>query len=1541
MANRQLLRGLVLASFLAPVTALGVEPADIPLASGTIVSVKPNVMLVLDDSGSMNSEVMPDDLEDWPNAVGRRSAQCSSVYFNPAVTYTAPVNYDGSSFADHAITAACSNGYDTATSCAVNLTTSFRAGRTFTGTNADATNQAAYYYVYTGTQLDSNGKLDSVGDACKTKIDGTRALTETPITYNTPFASGGPGGGTWTRVLLSTQSAAQQANFGNWYSYYRTRLMMMKAAAGRAFQSLSNKYRVGFITINPNNPVSADKFLSIRDFETPTPPATTSQKTDWYTLLYGQTTNGSTPLREALSRVGRYYAGKTDGINDSMIDVASTPPKLDPVQYSCQQNFTILTTDGYWNGNSGKTINATTMGSTSNFDGVFGELDAHNTAGTKFAISPYGIYDGASETRTTVDKENEYRVTSTGCSPVNIGTILQESTSQLQEQVTRLTASTASLQTRAGVLQTCPKSPGNCGASDWSNTASCTWDTSGSSRRSCRYVWGSWTNTLSTCTKAYSSNTSNGTVWSGNGTDCGYTAYTAPAAVASCTAATASSSNPYNVITARTCNTQVITPYHPVTACNATTVPNGAGETTQCSYTPWSTPVDSPSCSAVAQSSGPNYTVAAATQCANNPVTMATQKMQFRTFTNTTTAIFSGTTQVGSSTSTGWTPASPSWTDITGTSCTRVDQATVPYNPIPSRRRPLAAESPTPTAPCTEWPCTSSVAGTGGSVNSLSDVAQYYYVNDLRPNGTTGEGGIDVSENNVPRSGEGSLDDKATWQHMTTFTLGLGLAGELDYRSDYRTASTGHFAEIRAGTRNWPVPPNSTSLVPSKLDDLWHAAVNGRGQFFSAADPDTVVTSLQSALAGVNNRVASAAAAATSTLEPVAGDNFAYIAKYITGVWSGDLEAKTIALVNDAATGTAAGEVSAEPVWSAATKLALKTFDACDTRTIKLFRAGGTDNLVDFKWNTYACDGAGVPSGSAVTSLNATEQAYFGSTQLAALGQYSTMTTTPVNQRTLAVGAPMVNFLRGQRGNEGYESGSATAFYRTRNGALGDIVNAQPLYVRAPTRNFTDTGFAAYKAAKAGRAPVVYLAANDGMLHAFNGAADGGDELWAFIPSLVLPSLYRLADTDYGVNHRFFTDGSPISGDIYDTTAAAWKTILVAGLNKGGKGYYALDITDPASPKGLWEFTDADLGYSYGNPIIGKLNDGTWVVFVTSGLNNADGKGYLYVLNAVTGAIRYKIATTAGTVADPSGLTKITGYVVLNADTDLTFNHIYGVDLHGNVWRFDVNDVLGPSGREASLVTQLVDAVGDPQPITTRPVLALVGNDIHLYVGTGRYLSQDDLTDSQVQTVYGIKDTMVIETLPTATIPNVRSALTGQTLVTVGSGLTAVRGFATCNPATNGWYVDLPDPKERVNVDMRRALGSLLVASNVPEPSACRIGGYSWLTNLNLNGGCSSSATEVTASTPALSAGSGSSIGGTVRQDYVDPITGVTRQRDIKVVSTRAGDSLVVGVSLVMIDGKVYAVVQFSDGSTQSLDPDVLSSTPVGRRLTWREIVLP
>jgi type IV pilus assembly protein PilY1 len=1204
--------------------------ANVPLASSSTTVVKPNILFTLDDSGSMGWGYMPDGIRDRYDRTGYKNHLCNTIYYNPNTVYVPPKNADGTDFANASFTAARYDGFDSGSST-VNLSTSFRAYDSNLNWNSGSeTAQPAYYYVWSGTGSPDPGSTSST--------TGCWPSSSTSFPHTT---------GNWTKVQVSSTSGPgstdERQNFANWYSFYRTRLLLMKSATGRAFVSIGEGYRVGFITINPNSPVTSSKYLAISDFNA-------THKADWYTKLYSQGTNGSTPLREALSRAGRHFAGIQDGINSGMTG--------DPMQYSCQQNFTILTSDGYWNSNSGRQLDNSLI---ANHDG-------------NINVTPRPLYDGSVET--VSNRRYKY------------------------EEV---------------------RSRFNC---SWGRTR------------------------------------------------------------------------------IRLVTTTLVTPVSPKAGTEY------VADTDQ-SYI---------------------------TNCSTN-----TRDVQ----------------------------------------------------------------NPNPQYSATEVLTSFS----GGSSGSLADVAAYYYQTDLRANGSTGALGTDVgTDNNVPSNGTGVEADTARHQHMTTFTMGLGLAGTLNYVPNYKTGA-GDFAALRSGTKNWPIP---SSDDPTALDDLWHAAVNGRGQFFSAADPDSVVDSLTTALAGVNARVASAAAAATSNLEPVAGDNFAYTASYKTLEWIGELEAREIDLVT--------GNVGTTPIWSAQAKLSAKTGNACDNRVIKLFRSGATSNLTDFSWNTQACDGSGNPTGTASTGLNAAEQAFFGSTQVADLSQYPDMTNgilplLSVNQRALAEGANLVNFVRGHRGREGFDT-NTQLLYRSRTAVLGDIVNAQPVFVKAPFAEYTDTDYLAFKSANAGRTPMVYVAANDGMLHAFYAGSNtsdplGGEERWAFIPSMVLPNLYKLADNNYANLRRYYVDGTPTAGDVYDSVNGVWKTILVGGLNAGGKGYYALDITDPANPKGLWEFkhtstcagtpagqaSDCHLGYSYGNPTISKLADGRWVVFVTSGYNNVnspavagDGRGYLYVLDALTGTIIYKISTGVGDSTTPSGLAKINNFV-LDTAVNNTTQHIYGTDLLGNIWRFEVN-----ASQTATRVTTITDASNNPQAITTKPEIADFGSPpvTHIYVAAGKYIGASDLSSTQVQSVWAVKDT---GTYPVAAP---RSALSQLTITNTGTtrGITCVTNCVT----NGGWFADLPDTGERVNIDMKLQLGTLVVASNVPQNNACNIGGYSWLNFFDARNGL---------------------------QIAGAPHFGV-----------KLSDSLAVGINVVRLpDGRTVVIATTSDASQQTAEAPIPPGDPQGRRTSWRELV--
>ncbi len=391
---------------------------------------------------------------------------------------------------------------------------------------------------------------------------------------------------------------------------------------------------------------------------------------------------------------------------------------------------------------------------------------------------------------------------------------------------------------------------------------------------------------------------------------------------------------------------------------------------------------------------------------------------------------------------------------------------------------------------------------------------------------------------------------------------------------------------------------------------------------------------------------------------------------------------------------------------------------------------------------------------------------------------------------------------------------------------LGDIIHAQPIYVKAPPHNFADAGYSGFKSSNASRLPTLYAAANDGMLHAFDG--ETGQERWAYVPPIVLPELWRLADTDYANNHRFYLDGPMMISDAY--VDGSWKTILIGAMGKGGRGYYALDITDPSDPKPLWNFTadnNNNIGYSYGTPFIAKLANGTWVAIVTSGYNNvpegskyssADGKGYVFVLNLADGSVLKTISTNVGSPGNPSGLARI-NVKVDDFSVDDTAVGVYGGDLLGNMWRFDL---------DAGTATKLAD-FGSSKPIMAAPEIADVEGKKAVYFGTGRYLGEDDLSDASVQTIYGIKDD------GTTTVSN-----TSQLVLQTVSGSGTARNISTNSvdwSTKYGWYVNLPDSGERVNIDPQLYFGTLVFASTVPTASACQPGGYSWLYQLDYQTG--------------------------------------------------------------------------------------------------------
>ncbi len=1322
---------------------------------------------------------------------------------------------------------------------------------------------------------------------------GYNYATAGATTYPTP--SGSPVKAATRTDCAGTTCTYQEemTNYANWWAYYHTRMQMIKTSLSNATAALDKpaditagitNFRLGLMTINNN---AGTEFAPMNDFSG-------TNKYNWSTTMLKAKPGNSTDLGKWLSTAGEYYAGT---LNTSTINGVAVP--ADPMQYSCQHNYTILSTDGYWNVTSG-----------------FVKMDGTTAVGNQDNLLPPPYWDGASNTiqsQTSTLQSRTVQPTflqqTSNLQQQPLTTTYQSQNSYLQSQTTQLQKTTAQLLISTQLFKNgswsapIPAASGctyNVSSKTYPHTE-CTYGgtttvvgaatcaVTASSGTSGTYAGPTavtactsvitvpYANTASTCTATGTPNAS------GNTTQCKYSAYTTAVTVPSCSTVAPSGSSPYIVTQATKCTGPTVTPGAWTNVAAGDTCTKSA--TINCQYTAWSSSTTVNSCAALAQSTSSPYSVVTAVKCAAGTT-------QYGTWTNATSCSTSAALQCQYTAWSGW---------ATVASCTAVPQS-----------------GASPYSVGTAINC--KTVTSGGTSNTLADLAAYYYATDLRAPSPAGNGnctsaaGDDLCANNVPVVSTDPGGDAQVQQHMTTFTLGLGAQGEAVYapqdgvnywkdasgdfysilKSSSANSSTGVCTWLPDGTNcYWPVPVSNTNTT---VDDLWHAAVNGHGMYFSAKNPGSLATALNSIFATIANVPANGdqSAAATSTPNITSTNNLFFASKFESVYWYGDLDKYTI---NVSTTNSAVdGSLSARN-WSAQQLLDCTTtpwvagfqyvagmvyrdpsntachlvttdyssgatydttsagLDMANTRVLNQNEAAATlvaetpqttrtiytknvasTTLISFDWGSLDASQQAYFMPAALT-YNAANLAHPGLSQFCSIGANCLSTDPAQKYSTIAqggaAGEALVKFLAGDRSNEG-------TFYRTRTHVLGDIVDSVASYVGASLFNYADANYGAFATASQSRSGVVYVGSNDGMLHAFDGVL--GQEKWAYIPSMVLPNMYILADKNYSLPtssmHQFFVDGSPQTSDICPNapsstcTSSQWKTILVGGLNRGGNGYYAMDVTNENSPTLLWEFTDAHMGYSYGNPVITKLADGTWVVLVTSGYNNDDGVGRLYVLNANTGSVIRTISTGVGSPTSPDGLAQISAYV-LSPTTDNTALAVYGGDLYGNLWRFDINGTYAPKYGALKMIT-FTDPSGTPQPVTETPMISVINNFPVVFVGTGKFLGVSDVLTTQVQSFYAVKDNLGSTTY-TGGVTSAGNNFVQQTLTATSScpagdafcASSSANLTVTNNPVdwttNNGWYFNFVNSGERSYTDPSLGLGSLLFTTIVPQTSAAQV----------------------------------------------------------------------------------------------------------------------
>jgi len=643
--------------------------------------------------------------------------------------------------------------------------------------------------------------------------------------------------------------------------------------------------------------------------------------------------------------------------------------------------------------------------------------------------------------------------------------------------------------------------------------------------------------------------------------------------------------------------------------------------------------------------------------------------------------------------------------------------------------------------------------------NTLADVAMHYYERDLH---STLADDVPTTTRDRNRYNGNVVSFETMHQHMATYTVGLGVAGTLG--SNPTDVSVGPPNFVNPVATGWPTPVNNNATT---IDDLRHAAWNGRGDFLSAADPSALTDSLSDIFSEIQAGTGAASSVAFNTQNLESGA-LVFRAFFDTNLNTGSLIAQDVDLL---------GNISPTIRWDAATELDGRAGVATDNRDIITFDPD-TSLGIPFRW----------------ASLNATQQNDLNLP--AATGGDIATAPDPLGEKRL-------NYLRGQTENEG--SSLLLGEFRTREtvaGKLGDIVHSAPVFVGAPPFQFRDNVpypdtagelYSEFASASGSREEIVYIGANDGMLHGFS--ALDGSEKFAYVPNILFPELSKLTDPDYV--HQYYVDLSPAINDVYIQPATgtnagdqSWNTVIVGGLGTGAPGYFALNVTDPtdftnestAASNVLWEFTQADdvgatvtnndlnLGVPISRPLMALSNivDGSgmnrWVVIFGNGYNSAsvDGDAELYVAfldggidgTWTRGVDFFKLSTGVGKAesADTTTPNSLGGVRGIDIDQNGTVDIVYAGDYQGNVYRFNltgttVADTIATGNNPVQkLFTATYDSAAGPvQPITNRPVVIKhpTEDGFIVILGTGSYFTNSDITtpgSQTLQSIYGLWD---------------------------------------------------------------------------------------------------------------------------------------------------------------------------------------------------------
>lgn len=628
--------------------------------------------------------------------------------------------------------------------------------------------------------------------------------------------------------------------------------------------------------------------------------------------------------------------------------------------------------------------------------------------------------------------------------------------------------------------------------------------------------------------------------------------------------------------------------------------------------------------------------------------------------------------------------------------------------------------------------------GANTSRNLISALAYWAHVTDMR--------------SDIPNTLISNSPERRRGQSLSTYWVDVVELKDLKSKTTNQYYLATKYGGYRIPDDSYDANGNAAKPLVTWLDanrNLWSSAtelvkaatgLGGTGDFylpdnmFLANDGAKMIQSLKAAFQRINDAVTGSGGSFASNATRLETGAYTYQAKFTSSNWGGHLVASSV----DPSTGALTQQ------WDAATWLTPTVANEYTKRKI-FYNNGGTLKNFISNWNNY-------------TVLT------------------SPTISTPAGLSSIT--DAQLKYLLGDNSGERKFGGA----FRDRSSMLGDIINSQPVYVGLPNVSLykDDPSYASFVQAQSSRTPVVYVGANDGMLHAFDASTGStkGRELFAFMPTAAMSVLtqsdpasnkYPIWSPDY--DHAYSVDGELTVADV--KINGAWQTVLVGSMGRGGKSIFALNITDPNNPKLLWEKTSADIGNILGKPIIAKTAAG-WKVYFGNGPNSTNGGSKLISLNVADGSELTAISAGSGT---DNGMGPVN---VWDDDDDGVFDTAYAGDMNGDLYKFDLAN--GTS-------MKLFAAASAGQPITVQPLVArnpYSPGQTWVFFGTGRYLSLVDTTTAAnqiVQSWYGLVDSN--------TLINGKSELEEVKIIAEDNIGRVIENNPSLDPGKKGWYIDL------------------------------------------------------------------------------------------------------------------------------------------------------